>query len=109
MDLGMRAPAQPYPMPRIEVSHGQQSERGPEPRVPRVSPSPPPPPRLVSLDVFRGLVILAMLLVNNLGDTATTGYFWKHADWPAMSQRHAWAAWWGYAAGLPSWAERLKQ
>lgn len=41
------------------------------------------PSRLASLDVFRGLVILAMLIVNNLGDFATTGYFWKHADWIA--------------------------
>src|SRR5439155_8397480 len=65
-------------------------------------------PRLLSLDVFRGLVILAMLLVNNLGDGETTGYFWKHADWPAMRQRDAWRAWWGYAARLPGGAERTK-
>jgi len=37
--------------------------------------------RLASLDVFRGVVILAMLIVNNLGDHASTGYFWKHANW----------------------------
>src|SRR5947207_3439893 len=68
-----------------------------------------PTPRLILLDVFRGLVILAMLIVNNLGDSDTTGYFWKHADWPAMSQRQAWRAWWGYATESPGWAERLKK
>ena len=39
------------------------------------------PARLLSLDVFRGLVIVAMLVVNNIGDSSTVGYFWKHADW----------------------------
>lgn len=38
--------------------------------------------RLLSLDTFRGLVILSMLIVNNLGDWGSTGYFWKHAEWP---------------------------
>jgi predicted acyltransferase len=60
----------------------------------------------MSLDVFRGLVILAMLVVNNLGDGESTGYFWKHADWPAMSQSHAWRAWWGYATASPVWKDR---
>lgn len=60
-----------------------------------------PSARLVSLDVFRGLVILAMLVVNNLGDFSTTGYFWKHADFiPATEgyrsvQFGAFASWWG--------------
>src|SRR3954469_17341392 len=52
--------------------------------------------RLLSLDVFRGLVILAMLVVNNIGDNANTGYFWKHADWPAMTRGHAGRGWLGY-------------
>lgn len=58
------------------------------------------PVRLLSLDVFRGVVILAMLIVNNLGDFATTGYFWKHAgfiaktDGYASVQYGAFAAWW---------------
>jgi len=56
-------------------------------------------PRLLSLDVFRGLVILAMLIVNNLGDAQTTGYFWKHANWPAMSWGQSWRAWWSGIAG----------
>src|SRR5689334_1149332 len=67
----------------------------------------PAAPRLMSLDVFRGLVILAMLVVNNLGDGGTTGYFWKHADWPAMGQGYAWRAWWGYATDSPAWKERV--
>jgi len=41
--------------------------------------------RLVSLDVFRGLVILCMLVVNNIGDPQQVGYFWKHADWKPVS------------------------
>ena len=52
-----------------------------------------PSQRLRSLDVFRGLVILAMLVVNNLGDNASTGYFWKHADWAAPRWRDAWSTW----------------
>ena len=39
--------------------------------------------RLASLDAFRGLVILLMLIVNNVGDPQAVGYFWKHADWSA--------------------------
>ena len=100
------------PIPRIEL--GVRTPRDVAPPIPQPRPlgspptplTPPSPPRLMSLDVFRGLVILAMLLVNNLGDGETTGYFWKHADWPAMSQRQAWAAWWGYAVGSPAWKER---
>ena len=82
--------------------------RGPRTALASVPPTAPAtPPRLMSLDVFRGLVILAMLVVNNLGDGETTGYFWKHADWPAMSQGYAWRAWWGYATDSPAWKERL--
>jgi predicted acyltransferase len=53
--------------------------------------------RLVSLDVFRGLVILAMLIVNNIGDNATTGYFWKHAGWVPMGWEQAWKMWFARA------------
>jgi predicted acyltransferase len=49
-------------------------------------------PRLLSLDVFRGLVILAMLVVNNIGDGATTGYFWKHAGW-TRQWSEVWSGW----------------
>lgn len=60
----------------------------------------PRPQRLASLDVFRGVVILAMLIVNNLGDYGTTGYFWKHADWIAPTEGYrsvllgSFHAWW---------------
>ena len=60
-------------------------------------------PRLLSLDVFRGLVILAMLLVNNIGNGATTGYFWKHADWVPMRWG---AAWTGLGGDLPAEPQR---
>jgi predicted acyltransferase len=52
------------------------------------------PARLLSLDVFRGLVILSMLVVNNLGDYGSTGYFWKHADWPEPWLGEAFRQWW---------------
>ena len=50
-------------------------------------------PRLVSLDAFRGLVIAAMLLVNNV-ETADAPRFLKHADWIDGSQADAWRGWW---------------
>jgi predicted acyltransferase len=37
--------------------------------------------RLVSVDVFRGMTIVAMILVNNPGDWATTYWPLKHAQW----------------------------
>src|SRR4051812_42714061 len=104
----LRLSVPPTPMPRIEVAPNDL-------RAAERALSAPPHrllgamPRLLSLDAFRGIVILAMLLVNNLGDPAGAGYFWKHADWPAMTQRHAWAAWWGYATGQPAWNQRLAQ
>jgi predicted acyltransferase len=55
---------------------------------------PTPPARLASLDVFRGVVILSMLVVNNLGDYGSTGYWWKHADWPEPWFAQSWAQWW---------------
>src|SRR4051794_32527916 len=57
------------------------------------------PGRLISLDVFRGLVIFAMLIVNNLGDARTTGYFWKHADWPEPWLAESFRLWWATLAG----------
>src|SRR5689334_18418399 len=52
------------------------------------------PGRLLSLDVFRGIVIFAMLIVNNLGDSRSTGYFWKHADWPEPWLSESFRQWW---------------
>lgn len=61
-------------------------------------PSLPAAPRLLSLDVFRGFVILAMLVVNNPGDPSAVGYWWKHPNWIAGTQAHAYAQWWTDAA-----------
>ncbi len=52
------------------------------------------PERLLSLDLFRGLVILSMLIVNNIEDPGVVGYFWKHVNWVSGSQAAAWAGWW---------------
>src|SRR3954452_13898250 len=41
-------------------------------------------PRLMSLDVFRGLTIAAMILVNNAGD-------WEHIYWPL--EHATWHGW----------------
>src|SRR5438477_5274864 len=48
------------------------------------TPAPSLPARLTSLDVFRGLTIAGMILVNNAGD-------WRHIYWPL---EHAeWNGW----------------
>jgi predicted acyltransferase len=39
------------------------------------------PARLVSVDVFRGMTIVAMILVNNPGNPATTYWPLQHAEW----------------------------
>jgi predicted acyltransferase len=62
------------------------------------SPASAAPERLMSLDVFRGLVILAMLVVNNAGDPTAVGFWWKHADWRAVSLGADLAAWWSGGA-----------
>lgn len=53
--------------------------------------------RLASLDVFRGLVILAMLVVNNLGDHRAVGFWWKHADWRPVDLLDDLRVWWSGA------------
>ena len=96
----MRAQIRPYPLPEIQVADVPTTPAPTVTTAPAVRQARPPvAPRLLSLDVFRGLVICAMLIVNNLGDSGTTGYFWKHADWPAMRPREAWIAWRSYAVG----------
>jgi predicted acyltransferase len=40
-----------------------------------------PAPRLISLDVFRGATIAAMILVNNAGNGPDSYWPLKHADW----------------------------
>jgi len=47
----------------------------------RARPALPPSSRLVSLDVFRGATIAAMILVNNPGDERTTYWPLRHAQW----------------------------
>jgi predicted acyltransferase len=49
------------------------------PMVPEVAP--PARPRLVSLDVFRGLTVMAMILVNNPGDWGHIYAPLAHAEW----------------------------
>jgi predicted acyltransferase len=39
------------------------------------------PPRLLSVDVFRGMTMVAMILVNNPGDPSTTYWPLQHAAW----------------------------
>lgn len=39
------------------------------------------PPRLLSVDVFRGSTMVAMILVNNPGDAGTTYWPLQHARW----------------------------
>ncbi len=59
--------------------------------------------RLTSLDVFRGLVILCMLIVNNAGDHHVVGYFWKHADWDHPSFGADLKQWWA-DLGTAGWS-----
>src|SRR5437016_2952949 len=67
------------------------TEAAPGPKIlPRTAP--PKSERLLSLDVFRGLAIFAMLIVNNLYATPA-GYFWKHADWVEPWPRQAFSQW----------------
>jgi predicted acyltransferase len=48
-------------------------------RAPRTAP--PPSGRLLSLDLFRGVTIAAMILVNNPGDEAVAYWPLLHAEW----------------------------
>ena len=54
----------------------------PRPIAPAVEPAlPPKPERLLSLDVFRGLTVAAMLLVNNPGTWSAVYDPLEHAEW----------------------------
>src|SRR5437660_4988999 len=46
-----------------------------------VAPLPPPAERLVALDVFRGMTIAGMLLVNNPGSWSAIYPPLEHAEW----------------------------
>ena len=52
-----------------------------EPLAPAVEPAPRPGGRLVSLDVFRGITIAGMLLVNNPGSWSHVYGPLRHAEW----------------------------
>jgi predicted acyltransferase len=80
----------PEPLPAIFLPEPHPSPHEPRPPEPMPPPKPHPEPeaparplsaRLVSLDAFRGLTILGMLLVNNVAlDTATPEPL-THAPW----------------------------
>jgi predicted acyltransferase len=54
----------------------------PRPLAPALEPAVPPrPERLLSLDVFRGLTVAAMLLVNNPGTWSAVYAPLEHAEW----------------------------
>src|ERR1700720_3095940 len=55
-------------------------KKNPEPAVP-IEGLRPAPTRLVSLDVFRGLTIAGMVLVNNPGSWAHIYWPLEHAEW----------------------------
>lgn len=66
-------------------------------------------PRLLSLDVFRGVVILAMLIVNNPGSDRI-GYFWMHPDWREGPFAAAFARWWeSLVSGGAAWHAAFTQ
>ena len=44
-----------------------------------------PPPRLLSIDVLRGLTIIAMLIVNNPGSWSQVYAPLRHADWHGLT------------------------
>jgi predicted acyltransferase len=56
-------------------------QREPGPLAPSVEPAARPTGRLVSLDVFRGLTIAGMLLVNNPGSWSHIYPPLRHAEW----------------------------
>src|SRR5438876_283347 len=47
----------------------------------QVKSTPTPAERLVSLDIFRGIVIAFMILVNDPGDGPSSYWPLKHAEW----------------------------
>ncbi|MGH9410191.1 MAG: acyltransferase family protein [Vicinamibacterales bacterium] len=61
----------------MAVQHLQDRAIVAEPVVPRAAPA----QRLVSLDVFRGLTMAAMVIVNNPGDGAHVYWPLDHAPW----------------------------
>ena len=64
------------------MSRGPASDKIPLPDLDEeINPPPASSGRLVSLDVFRGLTVAGMILVNNPGNGGTTFSPLRHADW----------------------------
>ena len=76
--------------PTVERADRQEAAKVPDAPAPTVPPTPGDAPpkrqssgaaRLVSLDAFRGLTILGMLLVNNIAAGEATPRHLQHAGW----------------------------
>ena len=68
--------------PTVTRSSYTPPQAPPEPvSVPRPTPPKPPRERLLSLDVFRGLTVAGMLLVNNPGTWSAIYPPLEHAEW----------------------------
>jgi uncharacterized membrane protein len=76
--VGAMTPVMVSVGPATEAAAQREPEVGLGPAP--VSMVPPKPERLVSLDVFRGITIAAMMLVNNPGKGTAFGPL-EHADW----------------------------
>ncbi len=59
--------------------------------------------RLLSLDVFRGLVIWLMLVVNNLGDAKVVPHWFKHPNFLPNSFASDWMSWWNGLSQTQGW------
>jgi len=79
MDVRARLVPKSEERPRREAAEAPEAET--TVTLPAATAAPAPPHRLVSLDAFRGLTILGMLLVNNVAlDTRTPAHL-VHAPW----------------------------
>jgi predicted acyltransferase len=73
--------ATPYPLPPPQSQPPRPAMIG-LPDIEIAAPLPPPKPaRLVSLDIFRGITIAGMLLVNNPGSWSSKYAPLGHAEW----------------------------
>ena len=75
-----QAPAEPTPPHDEAPLMEEQTTPDETPDLPP-APDPGPPPRLMSLDAFRGLTIFGMLLVNNIALNRRTPAQLLHAPW----------------------------
>src|SRR5690242_10630284 len=77
LDEGLR----PYEQSPYEEWEQRLREQLAEPAAPAGPAAPASPARLSSLDAFRGLTILGMLLVNNVALDSATPATLTHAAW----------------------------